>query len=199
MKKAEKTKRTIIEKSARLFNQKGYAGTSIQEIAKVAGVTKGSIYGNNFHTKDEIALAVFSYSVELLFGELWESVNQQESALAKLKAYCNFHRNNYQKILDYGGCPVLNGAIDTDDTHPILNQKVAQSLKNWETSLVQIMELGIEQKEFKTDTDTIYFAGLFLSLVEGSMVLAKTHKESKYILNALTHIEELIKTFDIKG
>ncbi|EAY28491.1 TetR/AcrR family transcriptional regulator [Microscilla marina] len=197
MKKSEKTKRTIIEKSARLFNQKGYAGTSIQDIIKVTGMSKGSIYGNNFHNKDEIALAVFSYNVNLLFADLWAMVAEQTSARAKLMTFCEFHRQNYQTVLDYGGCPMLNVAIDSDDTHPMLNQQVALSFKKWETKLTDIIVLGIRQKEFKPETDAFHFAGLSISLIEGSIMLAKTHKDPKYILNALVHIEHLIDTLDI--
>ncbi len=197
MKKSEKTKKTIIEKSARLFNQKGYAGTSIQDIIKITGMSKGSIYGNNFHNKEEIALAVFSYNVNLLFADLWIMVAEKESARAKLYAFCAFHRQHYQKVLDYGGCPMLNVAIDSDDTHPALNKQVALSLKKWENNLMDIIALGISQKELKADTDAFHFASLFISLIEGSIMLAKTHKDAKYILNALVHIEHLIDTLDI--
>lgn len=197
MKKSEKTKKTIIEKSARLFNQKGYAGTSIQDIIKITGMSKGSIYGNNFHNKEEIALAVFAYNVNLLFADLWRMVAEKESARAKLYAFCNFHRQNFQKVLDYGGCPMLNVAVDSDDTHPVLNKQVALSLKKWENNLMEIINLGISQKEFKPDTDAFHFASLFISLIEGSIMLAKTHKDSKYILNVLVHIEHLIDTLDI--
>ena len=46
MTKAEKTKQYIIEKTAPVFNRKGFAGTSMNDIVEVTGLTKGSIYGN---------------------------------------------------------------------------------------------------------------------------------------------------------
>ncbi len=197
MKKADKTKKLIIEKAAQLFNRNGYAGTSMQNIATEAGVTKGSIYGYNFHDKEEIALAAFDYNVQLLFGALWEGVRQASSAKAKLAFYCEFHQKHYQKILDYGGCPILNCAIDSDDTHNKLNQRVRQALQDWEQKLSDIIRLGIDQKEFKEETDSVYYAHLFISLIEGSIMLAKTHKKEVYILNALQHIADLIQTIDI--
>ena len=53
MSKAEKTKEFIIEKSAPIFNKKGYAGTSLADIMEATNLTKGSIYGN-FENKDEL-------------------------------------------------------------------------------------------------------------------------------------------------
>jgi TetR/AcrR family transcriptional repressor of nem operon len=58
MTKAEKTKAFIIERSAPLFNSKGYSGTSMNDLMDITGLTKGSIYGN-FENKDEVALAAF--------------------------------------------------------------------------------------------------------------------------------------------
>src|ERR1700722_8888899 len=60
--KAERTRQFIIEKTAPIFNKKGYAGTSLSDITAATGLTKGSIYGN-FADKDEVALAAFDYNI----------------------------------------------------------------------------------------------------------------------------------------
>ena len=60
--KADKTRQFIIEKAASIFNEKGYAGTSLNDLMKATGLTKGSIYGN-FENKDEVAVAVFDYNI----------------------------------------------------------------------------------------------------------------------------------------
>ena len=52
--KAERTKQFIVEKAAAVFNEKGYAGTSMNDLTIATGLTKGSIYGN-FENKDDIA------------------------------------------------------------------------------------------------------------------------------------------------
>ncbi len=61
MSKAERTRQFIVEKTAPLFNAKGYAGTSLSDMTDATGLTKGSIYGN-FANKDEVALAVFDHN-----------------------------------------------------------------------------------------------------------------------------------------
>ena len=55
MSKAEKTKQFIIEKTAPLFNMKGYSGTSMSDITAATGLTKGSMYGN-FENKTKLQL-----------------------------------------------------------------------------------------------------------------------------------------------
>jgi TetR/AcrR family transcriptional repressor of nem operon len=46
MKKSEITRKLIVEKSASFFNQKGFAGTSIQDIMAATGLPKVGVYGN---------------------------------------------------------------------------------------------------------------------------------------------------------
>ena len=57
--KAQRTAQFIIEKAAPLFNTRGYAGTSMNDITRATGLTKGAIYGN-FDNKEEIAIAAFN-------------------------------------------------------------------------------------------------------------------------------------------
>ncbi len=84
MTKAEQTRAFIIEKTAPLFNKKGFEGTSLSDMTTATGLTKGSIYGN-FSNKDEVALEVFDYNLQKIerFGAFegssslvcgWESV-----------------------------------------------------------------------------------------------------------------------------
>lgn len=54
---AKLTRQTLLETAAHLFDERGYAGTSISDISALAGRTSGAIY---FHytSKEKLALAV---------------------------------------------------------------------------------------------------------------------------------------------
>ncbi|MGA5702522.1 ScbR family autoregulator-binding transcription factor [Peterkaempfera bronchialis] len=55
--RAETTRRSVLEAAAHLFEERGYAGTSISDISALSGRTSGAIY---FHYtgKESLALAV---------------------------------------------------------------------------------------------------------------------------------------------
>jgi len=76
MSKAEKTKQYIIEKTATLFNTKGYASSSLSDIITATGLSKGSIYGN-FENKEQVALDVYHYNALSLKKRLAESLNKE--------------------------------------------------------------------------------------------------------------------------
>ena len=50
MNKGEMTRQRIIEESAPIFNQRGYAGCSMQDVMEATGLEKGGIY-RHFESK----------------------------------------------------------------------------------------------------------------------------------------------------
>src|ERR1700752_4274548 len=99
MSKAEITKAYIIEKSAPIFNTKGYAGTSLNDMTEATGLTKGSIYGN-FANKDEVALAAFDHNLQkvssIINGEMAKHATAKEKLLAHVAVYENFFKYPFQ-------------------------------------------------------------------------------------------------------
>lgn len=61
--KAELTSQYILEIVAPIFNKNGYTATSMTDITKATGLTKGAIYGN-FINKEDLAIASFKFTVK---------------------------------------------------------------------------------------------------------------------------------------
>jgi AcrR family transcriptional regulator len=116
--KADRTKQYIIEKTAPVFNTKGYAGTSINDLIAATGLTKGSIYGN-FENKDEVALAAFDYNFERLVSYIKAKMENKTCVIDKLLVYPETYRNFLTNPILRSGCPVTNTSTEADDTHPL--------------------------------------------------------------------------------
>lgn len=192
MGKSEQTKAFIIEKTAPLFNSKGYAGTSLGDITEATKLTKGSVYGN-FANKDEVAIAVFDYNLNKVTSIIAEQMARRSTAKEKLlvygEVYCNFE--NYP--LPAGGCPILNTAIESDDTHPELKRKVAVAINNWKKTIVRVIEKGIETKEFAKGTDAEQTALTIIALLEGGIMISRVTGKSAYRNMIMKSLGEYIK------
>ena len=172
MSKAERTRQFIIEKTAPIFNSKGYAGTSLNDIMDATGLTKGSIYGN-FENKDEVAVAAFEYNFANITNYIATRLRERESAIDKLLVYPETHRQILKLSFLKGGCPVLNTSVDSDDTHPQLKGKAIAALNLWRSSIERIINKGIQTKEIKKNTNATEFAAILISLTEGAVMQAK--------------------------
>lgn len=76
-------KQRIIQESMKLFAEKGYHATSIQEIVKQSEVSKGAFY-LYFHSKEELTIEIFDYYTSMVMGKV-EEIQQQENKDGKTK------------------------------------------------------------------------------------------------------------------
>ncbi len=125
--KSDLTRQFIIEKSAPIFNTKGYSATSMNDILQATGLTKGGVYGN-FESKDQIAVEAFDLSIGKVKEGIRFKTKTENTALGKLFAIFNFYKNYSILPLTEGGCPLLNTAIESDDNLPFLKVKAQKAL-----------------------------------------------------------------------
>ena len=191
MGKAERTREFIVEKTAPLFNRKGYAGTSMSDLTETTGLTKGAIYGN-FENKDEVALAAFDYNLGRMRQRVMAVQSENPTALGKLRAYVAVYRKGLFNPTLSAGCPIVNAGVEADDTHAGLKKKVADALSSWHRSISAIVHQGIRSGEIKADVDVAAFASLMIAMIEGGITVSKISGDISYLNQSLDQLEKLI-------
>lgn len=194
MSKAEKTKQFIIEKTATLFNTKGYLSTSLSDITQATGLTKGSIYGN-FENKDQVAIEVYKYNAGLLSQVMSRSFGDQyPTSIDKLHAFADFYRKNWRSVFSNGGCPLMNAATEADDSFPVLKKQVKISFELWTAKITAVIQKGQENEELNSKINAEEYASLFVMLIEGGILLSKTMDDEKFLNQALDRVRKMIDT-----
>lgn len=190
--KADRTKQYIVEKTAPVFNAKGYAGTSINDLMNVTGLSKGSIYGN-FENKDQVALAAFDYNFGKVLAYIRQKMLAQTGCIDKLLVYPETYRKLFILPFLEAGCPLLNTSAEADDTHPLLRERATKSLKLWKTSVEFLINKGIETQEINPSTNAAEFAAILMSLVEGAVLQAKLTGKLTELNFSMNFLERMIK------
>ena len=80
----------LLEAAARLFDERGYHGTSIRDIARATGVTPGAIYSHHA-SKAALLLAVYEEGVRRIAERVEEAVAREASPRARLGAAAEAH------------------------------------------------------------------------------------------------------------
>lgn len=189
--KSERTKQFIIEKTAPVFNEKGYAGTSLTDLTNATKLTKGSIYGN-FENKDEVALAAFDYNFNRVTLYIKDRFLATDNSIERLLVYPKVYRDFLTIPFLKPGCPILNTSTEADDTHPKLREKAFNALDFWKTSIENQIKRGIQRGEIKEDSNPTEFAVILMSLIEGSIMQAKVTGKPTELRIAMNYLEKLI-------
>ena len=64
-----RTRRELLDAAARVFAERGYHVTSVDQVAEAAGFTKGAVY-SNFTSKEELFLALLDRQIDQAVGVL---------------------------------------------------------------------------------------------------------------------------------
>lgn len=199
-KKSEKTRQFIIEKSANLFNQKGFHGTSMSDIIEATQLSKGCIYGNfkknstdKKGVKEEIAIAAFEHAVQKVRQDIGKRTRVISHALDKLKTVVYYYKENILHPPVDGGCPIQNTSIDSDDSNPALREKAIQALDFWQERIICTLQKGVERGEVRPDIEAKKFATLFIGTLEGGIMLANLYKNYEHF-NIMS--EQLLKMIE---
>jgi len=191
MSKTDKTKELIIERTAEIFNTKGYIGTSLNDMTSITGLTKGSIYGN-FKNKDEVAIEAFKYNLQIMNQLFSTEMAKKNTYREKLLVYTEVLSNFSEKSLPRGGCPILNTAIESDDTHPKLKHYAKKAFIEWKDVIVNILNKGLETGEFKAAVNAEQIAITILATLEGAIMIRKLTDNQEYIKLAMQSLQDYI-------
>jgi AcrR family transcriptional regulator len=192
MGKGEQTKAEIIRQAAVLFNQRGYAGAAISDVMEATGLEKGGIY-RHFSSKDELALEAFDYAVRLVNGRYLEAIRSSRNALERLGAVVDMFTELEQDVPIGGGCPIMNTAVDSDDTHPALRERSRAALQSWHDMLTSVVARGIRRGELRPDAEPAAVATNLIALLEGGLMMSRLTGDRDHIDRCIEAIHAWIQ------
>ena len=193
--KGERTRERIIERAATLFNTRGVAGSSMSDVTRACELERGGVY-NHFASKEELALAAFDYAAELVLERLARAAESETGAVRKLSAMIAVYRHVAENPLLPGGCPLLNAAIEADDTSAVLRNHVRKAMNGWRTLLARAVEGAIEAKQLAT-VDSSAFASTVIAALEGGVMLSSLYRDPAHMYAVVDHLQSWIASLEI--
>jgi AcrR family transcriptional regulator len=195
--KGELTRQRVIERAAPVFNQRGYWGSSLRDLMDATGLEKGGIY-NHFKSKDDLAAAAFDHNVDLMRCRIRAALDGRRHAVDRLLAISDVYRGFVVDPPFAGGCPILNAAVDSDDTHPALRRQAQHAMVELrEDTLARIVVRGVERGELRADVDADAVATVFVSTLEGALMLSHLYGDPSYVDRATDHLDDYARSLAV--
>ena len=141
----------VIEKSdlvalaGELFRQKGYSATSIDDIAKRCGLTKGSIY-HHFSGKEELALAaleqVHDHYRTHIFSFLLDVERPAPEDLGRFNTAVEEFFLNHPH-----GCLLANLSLEIGASYEMFKDRITAYFDEWTSCYRKVFEQFLSRKE----------------------------------------------------
>ncbi len=196
MRNAQATKNTIINESANLFNTQGYKATSISDITKATGLTKGAIY-RHFENKGDLEKHALQRLSKVMFREIGTTIKEAKNFRTKIEAIFSFFENYMNTPLYEGGCPVMNAAVEADDANPVLREQACAMLQQFKDAVSTLIKNGIKNNQVKSDTDVDFYSTIFIATLEGGIMMSRLQRDKKAITYTIAHLRNIVAEISI--
>lgn len=178
------TRDRIIDATASLMLDKGYAATTVDEIVASAGVAKGSVY-HFFDSKEAVGIAAleayFQRGTVLVTGGAFDAVDDPvERALALVD-----HVNAVSGDLWEHGCLAGSFAVELSAVSPAIRKIVDEWFTQFEMWLAGYLQ-AIADASSASDVPTgVELAAQLLAVIEGGIVVGRARSDSTRLSSAI--------------
>jgi AcrR family transcriptional regulator len=167
----------VLDAAAALFQSRGYAATSTQQIAAEAGVTHGAMH-HHFATKKALALAVIRERVAVAVRETWIApLAPAKTAKAAVAGIFDAICAGLDARGAVQGCPLNNLALELSFVDADFREELRQVFDEWRQALADRLRADQAGRRARgADPDAV--AMFVVAAYSGAMAMAKADQTS---------------------
>jgi TetR/AcrR family transcriptional repressor of nem operon len=171
---------------------KGFNASSVDEVCKASGLSKGSFF-HYFKSKEDLGKAVLHH-YWLPMRRLTESApfRRLTDPLARVYAYLDLVIALLEHPATPKACLFGNLSQELSTTHPDVTKVCAEAFTWWTESLQADLDDLKQQRAPHAPIDTRALATHFIAVYEGSLILAKASGDLKVVRTNIEHFKHYI-------
>jgi len=176
LEKGKITRERIIGVAADLFRKNGFHNTSLSQILKAAGITKGGFYFH-FRSKEELGDAVIDYMKDFWVENVLNEVAGEKGALGKIDRMFDIMIKTHEGNV-FHGCALL--AVLTAEMMEVeqhFSERLRRIYSDWRQSIVQILMQGKQEGLFQEWVNPESLALLIIGTIQGTTMMAHLDPE----------------------
>jgi len=185
----------LLEAARDLIRTKGYAATTVDDICKAAGVTKGAFF-HHFKGKDALGVAAAEFWAETT-GQLFVGApyHAPDDPLDRVLAYIAFRRAIISDDIPAFTCLVGTLVQEVHVTAPEIRDAAGASIFGHSQTLEADIEAAIETHGIRPDGwDPASLARHFQAVLQGGFILAKAGNDPDLAREAVDHLDRYVRS-----
>lgn len=175
--RANSSRERILASAEGIILQKGYVGTSLDDILDKAAITKGGFF-YHFNGKGELARALVERYLEedrKLFAALQERADSlSEDPLQRLLIFLNLLAEGVIGQTEvHPGCLAASFTYEIQQFDAGIRDSIAEGILEWRAMIAVRLGTILEKRQPRLPVDLESLADMFTSLLEGGIILAR--------------------------
>lgn len=185
--RSNSSRERILSTAEAIILQRGYAGTTIDEILDKAAITKGGFF-YHFDGKVELARALVEryISVDIeQFTELNQRADQlSEDPLQQLLIFLKLLAEMVAGMsATHPGCLVAAFVYEMQQFDDDIRDRIEEGVLEWRKMIVDRLQVITERYPPKTDTSLEVLGDMFTSTLEGGIILARAYDSNQPLID----------------
>jgi len=188
------TKEKLLDAAQRLMLAKGFPATTVDEVCKAAGLTKGSLF-HYFESKEKLGKAVLERYVSFK-QQMWQAAPfmKKSDPLLRVYGYLDFAVQMHKKPEGQNGCLLGHFAQELSDTYPEIRSLCAERFGQWAKTFKRDLDEAKAKYAAKRSIDTQSLAEHFIAVLEGSLIISKAKQDRRMLERNLWHFKQYLKS-----
>ncbi|MFI2486807.1 TetR/AcrR family transcriptional regulator [Promicromonospora kroppenstedtii] len=155
------------------FWDAGYAATSLQDLMRVSGLGKGSLYAA-FGDKHELFLRVLRRYVASLDRAVRRSIDSAPSALEGLRSFVMMPVGDPEGVAARRGCLLANSTTELAAADPAVATEARQAYERTTAVLAEAVRRAQDAGDLSATTDPVGTARALLAAQQGLTFMGRT-------------------------
>jgi len=183
---SSRRRQAILEAALVVFDAKGYANATIEDIAERAGISKGSIY-NYFSSKEDLFAKVFAEALDPDHAEVDDLACETLPAGEKLQRLLDYVFERLEVFTRSG--KLVMELWSSAARKGELADAMAEIHAHWRAHIRAILDEGVRSGDFGTHFDPAVASSLIWATLNGIIVQAMFDRGAEVGEHSLTSLK----------
>lgn len=195
--KGAQTREHILATAEAIILQRGYAGTSIEDIINQAGITKGGFF-YHFDGKIDLARGLITRFLEqdaLFFNGLVDRARSlTEDPLQQLLIFLKLMAEAMADLPStHPGCLVASFTYESQQFDDGVRELNAQGILSWREIFMEQLEKIVEKYPMKIERPLEELADMLTGVIEGGIIMSRALDDRDILPSQLLQYREFIR------
>ncbi|MFD2863186.1 TetR/AcrR family transcriptional regulator [Mucilaginibacter antarcticus] len=169
----------ILKKAIALFWDKGYNGTSMQDLVDGLGISRSSLY-DTFGDKHQLYIKALDTYQKNYGGQLCTLIRESQTAEMAIHDLLAMVVNDLLADKQQRGCFMVNAGIELANHDTEVNQLICQTQNQLEDTFLSVIERGQASGEISPNKNPLALARFLNNTVKGLQVSAKSSTDRAF-------------------